>query len=96
MWLSEGFCQKATRGMFVLGLLFLAGLVTDELGRRTPLPRVTLLLLVGLVAGPSVLDLLPDLGAAWFPTVTHMALLMVGFLLGGTFTQGSGQVGTLG
>ena len=34
MWLSEGFCQKATRGMFVLGLLFLASAV--HLGLEQP------------------------------------------------------------
>ena len=34
MWLSEGFCRKATRGMFVLGLLFLASAV--HLGLEQP------------------------------------------------------------
>jgi MFS family permease len=48
-----------------LGGLFLAGLVADLLGRRTRLPRVTLLLLIGIAAGPSGLGLIPD-GADWF------------------------------
>jgi hypothetical protein len=34
MWLTEGFCKKATRGMFVLGLLFLASAV--HLGLEQP------------------------------------------------------------
>ena len=42
-----------------LGGLFLLGCVTDGLGRLTRLPRVTLLLLFGVVIGPGVLDLLP-------------------------------------
>jgi len=69
-----------------LGVLLLLGLVTDALGRRTPLPRVTLLLIFGFLMGPSVLDLLPSLGEKWFHVVADMALVMVGFLLGGKLT----------
>jgi hypothetical protein len=42
-----------------LGALFLAGLAADQLGRGTKLPRVTLLLGLGLVAGQSGADLIP-------------------------------------
>jgi Kef-type K+ transport system membrane component KefB len=67
-----------------LGALFLISLATDALGRRTPLPRVTLLLVCGVVAGPSALDLVPpQVVADWFPVVADVALAMVGFLLGG-------------
>ena len=66
-----------------LGVVFLAGLAFDTLGRRTPLPRVTMLMLFGFVAGPAGLDWLPGLRQAWFPVVADMALVMVGFLLGG-------------
>ena len=72
--------------LMTLGVLFLIGCVTDGLGRRTRLPRVTLLLLFGLVIGPSVLDLLPALEAQWFPAVADMPLVMVGFLLGEKLT----------
>jgi NhaP-type Na+/H+ or K+/H+ antiporter len=65
-----------------LGLLLLVGLGTDAIGRRTALPRVTLLLLFGLAIGPSFLDLLPDAHESWFPLLTHVALAAVGFLLG--------------
>ena len=71
-----------------LGVIFLVALVFDEVGRRTFLPRVTLLMLFGFVAGPSVLDMLPDMTQAWFPVVANMALVMVGFLLGGRLTVG--------
>lgn len=69
-----------------LGVLLLLGLVTETLGRRTPLPRVTLLLIFGFLIGRSVFDLLPSLSEKWFHVVADMALVMVGFLLGGKLT----------
>ena len=69
-----------------VGVLLLLGLVTDALGRRTPLPRVTLLLIFGFLIGRSALDLLPSLSEKWFHVVADMALVMVGFLLGGKLT----------
>lgn len=69
----------------VLGLLMLGGYAADLLGRHTHVPRVTLLLLLGLLAGPEVLGLAPPEVRAWFPMVTHMALAIVGFLLGESF-----------
>ena len=75
--------------MITLGALFLLGLLMDLLGRRTPLPRVTLLLLGGFAIGPSGLNVLPDFQESWFPVVTDIALSMVGFLLGHTLTFSS-------
>ncbi len=75
--------------LIMLGLLFLLGLLTDLLGRRTPLPRVTLLLLAGFTIGPSGLDVLPDFREEWFPVITDIALSMVGFLLGHHLTLSS-------
>ena len=72
--------------ILTLGALLLLGLVAEGLGRRTPVPRVTLLLLIGVLAGPAVLDLLPAAGASSFPIVANIALVMIGFLLGGEFT----------
>jgi Kef-type K+ transport system membrane component KefB len=68
--------------LMTLGGLFLLGLATDVLGRLTPLPRVTLLLLFGFAIGPDSFDLLPEPVLGWFPTVAHLALVMVGFMLG--------------
>jgi Kef-type K+ transport system membrane component KefB len=73
--------------LIALGAIFLAALVFDAVGRRTRLPRVTLLLLFGFAVGPSGLDWLPDVTAAWFPVVANLALVMVGFLLGGGLTR---------
>lgn len=78
---------EPARVLLVLGALFLAGLLTDLLGRRTFLPRVTLLLLFGIAVGPSGLNLLEGLGERWFPFVTNTALVIVGFLLGGKLTR---------
>lgn len=69
--------------LITLGAIFLASLSADVLGRRTRLPRVTLLLLLGVAVGPLGLELLPAEGADWFPFITDLALLMVAFLLGG-------------
>ena len=69
--------------LITLGGLFILGLVTDVIGRHTSLPRVTLLISFGFLIGPSALDLIPQHGQALYPGVTHVALAMVGFLLGG-------------
>ena len=68
--------------LITMGVLLLVGLITDAIGRHTPLPRVTLLILFGFITGPAILDLLPDVSGRWFPAVANMALLMIGFLLG--------------
>ncbi|WP_319469282.1 cation:proton antiporter [uncultured Pseudodesulfovibrio sp.] len=72
--------------LITLGLLFLAGLATDFIGRHTFLPRVSALILLGFLAGPSGFDILPDITSVWFPYVTDMILVMVGFLLGSSLT----------
>ena len=68
--------------LITLGAIFLLGLFTDLLGRRTFLPRVTLLLLAGFAIGPAGFNVLPDFREDWFPVVTNIALSMVGFLIG--------------
>lgn len=45
--------------MITLGCLLLIGFVADGLGKRTRLPRVTLLLILGILIGPSVFAFLP-------------------------------------
>jgi Kef-type K+ transport system membrane component KefB len=72
--------------LITLGLLFLGGLLTDYIGRYTVLPRVSALIIFGFLIGPSVLDLLPEMSTDWFPYVTDMILVMVGFLLGNSLT----------
>ncbi|MCP5059084.1 MAG: cation:proton antiporter [bacterium] len=81
--------DNVARILIALGVIFLAALAFDAIGRRTPLPRVTMLLLFGFAVGPSGLDVLPELSKAWFPVVSDMALVMIGFLLGGRLTRGN-------
>ena len=72
--------------LLTLGALFLLGLAFDEFGRRTRLPRVTLLMLFGILAGPSGFDLLPIEAQQWYEFLAAAALTMVAFLLGGTLS----------
>jgi Kef-type K+ transport system membrane component KefB len=72
--------------LITLGALFAIGLVADELGRRTRLPRVTLLVLLGVLIGPAGFDLLPDATRDWYNMVAAIALTMVAFLLGGALS----------
>ncbi|WP_417408218.1 cation:proton antiporter [Hoeflea sp.] len=72
--------------LVAIGILFLAGLLLDKIGRIVHVPRVTLLILLGTLLGPPVLDLLPhsfnESNEFYAPT----ALTMVAFLLGGTLS----------
>ena len=77
--LSEGWI------LLLLGSLLLAGYAAHILGRRLHVPRVTLMMLTGVVVGPYVLDIVPHSVANWFPYVAHLALAMIGFLLGESF-----------
>lgn len=72
--------------LITFGGLFLVGLLADLMGRHTPLPRVTLLLLAGFLLGPSALNWLPHFTKDWFPVLTDIALAMIGFLLGQKLT----------
>ncbi len=78
--------DKSEHILITIGLILLLGLATDALGRFTKMPRVTLLILFGVVIGPQVMNLLPVDEGRWFPILANMALVMVGFLLGEKFT----------
>lgn len=74
--------QDPSLTLIALGLLFLTGLAADAVGRRTHLPRVTLLLGCGIIAGQSGLNIIPDDLQALYPVFSIVALSMVAFLLG--------------
>ena len=73
--------------LICLGGLFLLGLAADTVGRLTRLPRVTMLLLLGLLFGNAGLGLIPEEVTLWFETLSIIALTMVAFLLGGAFSR---------
>ncbi len=73
--------------LIALGLIFLLGLATDYLGKRSFLPRITLLILFGIVIGDNGLALLPASLTGNFELFTNIAMMMIGFLLGGKMTR---------
>ena len=81
--------DDTARTLITLGILLLLGLATDVIGRRTRLPRVTLLLIFGFAIGPAGLGFLCPTEEKWFSIVADMALIMIGFLLGEKFTLSS-------
>ncbi|MDM7861257.1 cation:proton antiporter [Alteromonas sp. ASW11-36] len=69
-----------------VGGLLLFSLLVNTIGQRTALPRVTLLLLLGVAVGEQGLNILPDSLSTRFDIIADVALLMVGFLMGGKLT----------
>jgi len=78
--------------LIAIGGILLLGLATDFLGKRTFLPRVTLLLIFGIIVGNEVLGVIPVSVTSRFEMITDIALLMIGFLLGGKLTLKSFKV----
>ena len=66
-----------------IGALLLLGVIAYGASRRIAIPQVTILILMGVAVGPAGLNFLPSATASWFPLVSTLALLFVGFLLGG-------------
>lgn len=75
--------------LLTIGGLLLLGMLTSFLATRTFLPRVTLLLIFGAIIGREILDIIPRVFSDNFEIISDMALLMVGFLLGGKLTRES-------
>ncbi len=73
--------------LLTIGGILLLGLLTSAVARYTLLPRVTLLLIFGVVIGPELLDIIPEVFSNQFELITDMTLVMVGFLLGGKLTR---------
>ena len=78
--------QQTAEFLFTIGGILLLALGTDFLGRHTILPRVSLLLVFGVIIGDDLLGLVPTSVSNRFELITIVALLMVGFLLGGRLT----------
>ena len=68
--------------LILIGSTLLLALAAHAVGQKVHVPRVTLLLLLGALAGPDLLDLLPDNADQSFSLITQLTLAMVGFLLG--------------
>ncbi len=72
-------------GLIVVGVFLLVGFAVHVLGRRVRIPRVTLLLLLGFLASPSVFDLVTVDVSDWFSLAAKLALSIIGFQLGERF-----------
>lgn len=75
--------QISAQFLLTIGGILLLGLLISTLAHRTVLPRITLLLLFGIVIGGELLDIIPPVITNRFEIIADMTLLMVGFLLGG-------------
>ena len=68
--------------LILIGGTMLLALAAHAVGQKVHIPRVTLMLLLGALAGPDLLDLLPADADQSFDLITQLTLAMVGFLLG--------------
>jgi len=73
--------------LLTIGAILLVSLGADTLGRRTGLPRVTLLVATGIAIGPYGLDLIPEPMGDATEFIAAIALVMVAFLLGGELSR---------
>lgn len=78
--------ETSAQFLLTIGGILLLGLLLSTLARRTFLPRVTLLLIFGIIIGQEFLDIIPRVFSERFVIIADMTLLMVGFLLGGKLT----------
>ena len=71
--------------ILVVGLFLMFGGRAYAIARYLRLPRVTLLVISGIIIGPSFLNLVPDEIVGLFPFMSYIALSMIAFRLGETF-----------
>ncbi|AJR06288.1 putative sodium/hydrogen exchanger [Photobacterium gaetbulicola Gung47] len=71
--------------LLIIGFIFLTGWLAHAISSRAHIPRVTILVSIGVLVGPVGLDIVPAAFTQHFSTVTHLALAMIGFLLGESF-----------
>lgn len=81
--------NESSQFILTIGVILLLGLLLSTLAQRTFLPRVTLLLIFGMIIGKEFFDLIPQVFSDRFDIIADMTLLMVGFLLGGKLSKES-------
>ena len=75
--------------VLTIGGMFLFGMAACFLGKHTFLPRVSLLVIFGIIVGPAGLNLMPPILLDNFDLIATVALIMIGFLLGGKLERQS-------
>jgi len=71
--------------LLIIGLFLMFGGRAYAIARYLRLPRVTLLVISGIIIGPSGVNLVPDEIVSLFPIMSYIALSMIAFRLGETF-----------
>jgi Kef-type K+ transport system membrane component KefB len=73
--------------ILAIGIMLLLGMAAHLLGKRSFLPRVSLLVIIGIAIGPEGLNIIPAVLLGSFDLVATTALIMIGFLLGGKLNR---------
>ena len=81
--------DESSQFLMTVGGILLLGLMVSVIAHRSFLPRVTLLLIFGMIIGSEGVSLIPEIFSDRFEIIADMTLLMVGFLLGGRLTKKS-------
>lgn len=81
--------QSSAQFLIAIGSILLIAIAADLIGKHSILPRVTLLLIFGMLIGDNALGLMPEVITSQFEIFANIALLMVGFLIGGKLTHRS-------
>jgi Kef-type K+ transport system membrane component KefB len=73
--------------LILLGGLFFLSMLVSHLANKLGIPRVTLLILAGIIIGPSGFNWVNGLEQTWFPTISSITLLIIGYLLGSKMSK---------
>ncbi|MBQ8209041.1 MAG: cation:proton antiporter [Clostridia bacterium] len=71
--------------LLYLGIAMTAGLIFNRIVKKFNLPNVTGYLLAGLIIGPYVLNLVPEVAVEQMGIITNVALGFIAFSIGGSF-----------
>lgn len=79
--------EDVSQLLTLFGGLFLISLIVSPIATHLKIPRVTLLIISGVVLGPQGLSLLNGVSETWFPFIADITLLIIGYLLGARLTR---------
>lgn len=71
--------------LLYLGIAMTAGLIFNRIVKKFNLPNVTGYLLAGLIIGPYVLNIVPEVAVEQMGIITNVALGFIAFSIGGSF-----------
>ena len=69
--------EDVSQLLTLFGGLFLISLVVSPIATHLKIPRVTLLIISGVVLGPQGLSLLNGVSETWFPFIADITLLII-------------------